>query len=186
MTLEHQLSEILGTTTRATHYEIMRSCVGGACAMMSEPLSMNGSTLVCILQGGPILHNPGLAQNHAKDTRTYPYLAMDLNSSTFRFKCSHLVTTIPAPGVAAPPRTFDPFTLPDGLNIPTPGLGQSRPFPFPFAHFPPSPDTPITLDEMLLLMFGRLDGPEKISWMCRGMFIGRSLRDGCWTLELEL
>lgn len=88
--------------------------------MISEPFSMNGSALVWILFGGPILSPNPSALLRPRTTRTYPYFAIDLKSSTLRFKCSHLVTTIPAPGVAAPPGalTFSPLPLPERLIIP--------------------------------------------------------------------
>lgn len=34
--------------------------------------------------------------------QTHPYFEMERRSSTLRFKCSHFVTTMPAPGAAAP------------------------------------------------------------------------------------
>jgi hypothetical protein len=40
---------------RRAYYEIIRSCVGGAWAIISEPFNMKGRTLAWILLGGPIL-----------------------------------------------------------------------------------------------------------------------------------
>lgn len=76
----------------------MRSCVGGAWAIMSEPLSMKGRTRAWILFGGPILR-PSAGPNNFK---AHPYFEIERSSSTLRFRCSHFVTTMPAPGAAAP------------------------------------------------------------------------------------
>ena len=82
---------------------------------MSEPLIINGKTLVWILLGGPIL--PPSCQYQSKSNMktviAYPYLEIDLNRSTFKFKCSHLLTTIPPPGTAAPPGVVSPSFCPD-------------------------------------------------------------------------
>ena len=66
---------------------MMRSCVGGACAMTSEPFSMNGRTLACILFGGPILQHS--AQSIVLEPFvkvTHPYFAIERSSSGFKFR----------------------------------------------------------------------------------------------------
>jgi hypothetical protein len=134
--------------------------------MMSDPFSMNGRTLAWILFGGPILP---LALLHSllPTQPTHPYFWTERTSSGFRFKCSHFVTTIPAPGALGPFATV-PAPAPAilGVIIPPPappGVVGPAPLPFPFplgfievGHPPPG-------DMSFIFPGPRLGGPQVFS-----------------------